>query len=397
MLLCVRTALQRSGGKRPGLLAKWRDIPTVAWKKAVKAAQDDGGVAMESEELLRAASTVTSGVEMESDLDVAKLGKRGKGENAPASPVAKRAKKTLAERDAGKTVFPQDPLDRRKVPSEGNLFKVLSWNVNGLRAIVRNHKEKLLSLVQEEQPDLLFLQETKLQEQHVSEVSGLIPGYDAHFSCSVKKKGYAGTAVFVKQGCPYNHEISFEVEPEKHQGEGRAVVLEMPFANIVALYVPNSGEKLQRLEYRTQEWDKDLRLFLQKLQKSTGNENIVCGDLNVAHRDLDVWNPRAPHIRKTAGSTPEERRSFSEFLEEEQYVDLFRHFYGEVSGHFTYWSLRARGRPFNRGNRLDYFCLPQSALEQGGKFTVHDTFILDKATIGASDHCPIGCVLEIHS
>lgn len=322
---------------------------------------------------------------------------------ADDAPKAKKARKTPAERDAGKSIFPREETKRQLVEEgrlDKDLFKVISWNVNGLRALTRKQPTLLQELVDAEKPHIVCLQETKIQENHVDQFDKLVKGYKSFWSCSTVKKGYAGTAMFISEKFkPEEFTISYGIGLDKHEGEGRAITVRLPFCNIVALYVPNAGQDLKRLDYRTKEWDLDLRTYLRDLETETGRPCIVCGDLNVAHRDMDVWNPDAKHVPKTAGSTPEERASFTEFLDEMKYVDAFRYLHGDVLGHFTYWSMRTNGRPFNRGNRLDYFCMPQSIADREAKTEVpvrlFDTYVLHEPTVGVSDHCPVACIMEV--
>jgi|GEM_PF-100716 len=283
--------------------------------------------------------------------------------------------------------FTRDIIPRKDTSLEDSL-KIISWNVNGFRALIKNKKEELESLVATEQPDILCLQETKLQEDHVKIFADVLPGYHSHFSCSTSKKGYSGTAIFISKKTIPTYEVEIGIGYENHDFEGRSISVKLPFANIVALYVPNAGQKLERLDYRTRKWDLDLREYVTKLSDETNAPTIICGDLNVAHRDIDLYNPTAKHIPKTPGCTEAERLSFTAFLES-GFVDAFRHLYPEAKGAFTYWSTRANNKPGNKGLRLDYFCVPESFVEK-----VLDTYIMSEATEGASDHCPIALVLK---
>jgi exodeoxyribonuclease III len=244
--------------------------------------------------------------------------------------------------------------------------------------------------------DVLCLQETKLQESHLDDPKvklnngNLIEGYDAYWSCSTAKKGYAGTAVFVKQRSaakkkqakmgdffasnknasskaeatictdldsgmiqklvPTN--VSYKMGKEAHDAEGRIITLDFPLFSFSNVYVPNSGQKLERLTYRTQEWDKDLLRFMQTKQSDRGCPVIWLGDLNVAHTNLEVWNDGAKHLPKQAATTPEERQSFQDMLDA-GFVDAFRKLHPTAQGNYSYWSQRSGNREPNKGLRLD--------------------------------------------
>eukprot|EP01045_Picozoa_sp_COSAG04_P031125 COSAG04_NODE_5646_length_1541_cov_11.002439_2_plen_292_part_01 len=259
------------------------------------------------------------------------------------SPKPKKAKKPKPE-----PVIQQVPVARLPPPA-GASFKVtpphphplaglqvapppaqaISWNVDGLRAPGRT--EMLEKLVADEAPDLICLQETKLQESHVKDWEAKLDGYSSHWSCSTKKKGYAGTSVFLKHAAggpppkpnPFTMakkgggasadapKVTFGIGDTSHDGEGRAITVEYPTFFVVALYVPNSGMKLERLDYRLDEWDPALRSYLTSLQAT--KPVLLTGDLNVAHHDIDIYNYFAPTCGKsrrgTPGCTLEERES----------------------------------------------------------------------------------------
>jgi exodeoxyribonuclease III len=237
----------------------------------------------------------------------------------------------------------------------------LSWNVAGLRAVLKDAAKAgvLARLVRDEAPDMLCLSEHKLQDKDVAEtakaLAALLPGYTCHWAVSTAKKGYSGVAVLVK-----GQDTKVKVTFPRIAGvadEGRVVAVEYPLFHVVAAYVPNSGMKLDRLEYRTRTWDAELRTLLGGLGAS--KPVVYCGDLNVAHEDADIYNWDAKHISKQAGTTREERQSFAAFLSEERLVDTFRRAHPVARGVFTYWSTRAGNRPFNKGLRLDYFLAPE--------------------------------------
>jgi exodeoxyribonuclease-3 len=321
-------------------------------------------------------------------------------------------------------------------------FKIASWNVAGLRAVMRNHPNALADLVETHDLDVMCLQETKLQDIHLDDpklkIRGHLleeQGYDAHYTCSTAKKGYSGTAVFVrrrtkggakkKQQTVTNffkpkketlasgtavskqekgaavsvavedlvpQEVSFEMGKEKHDAEGRMVVVDFPSFSFCNVYVPNSGQKLERLSYRTDEWDKDFLAFLQTKQKERGVPVMWLGDLNVAHTNLEVWNDGAKHLPKQAGVTPEERASFQGMLDA-GFVDAFRELHPTAKGHYSYWSQRAGNREPNKGLRLDYFVCDSSFFDESSKVVARDSYMLFDQV--GSDHCPVVLELEI--
>ena len=313
-----------------------------------------------------------------------------------------------------------------------------SWNVAGLRALVKKLPTALSDLVKKYDLDILCLQETKLQEQHLSDSKLDIPrleeeGYESYFSCSLEKKGYSGTAVFVRKALckkqegsakqptlekffgskakpakksssptsssdrdalPTLENVSYKLGKSKHDGEGRVIVLDFSTFSLVNVYVPNSGQTLGRLQYRTEEWDKDFLAFMQKIQKDRGVPVIWVGDLNVAHTNLEVWNDGAKHLPKQAGVTPEERASFQAQLDA-GFVDAFRRLHPNASGHYSYWSTRAGNREPNKGLRLDYFICDPKFFEESSQIVARDSYMLDEQ--GGSDHCPVVLELEFRS
>lgn len=320
-------------------------------------------------------------------------------------------------------------------------FKIASWNVAGLRALLKKTPTALTDLVHKHNLDVLCLQETKLQETHLTDpklkLNGgdLIEGYDAYWSCSTSKKGYSGTAVFVKKrgdeakkgkqttiGSFFTNknatgsddanaadggddvdeamaeklvptEVTYEMEKEHDaDAEGRIITLDFPLFSFSNVYVPNSGQKLERLTYRTDTWDKHLLEFAQQKQAARGVPVMWLGDLNVAHTNLEVWNDGAKHLPKQAGVTPQERASFQEQLDA-GFVDAFRHLHPTAQGHYSYWSQRAGNREPNKGLRLDYFICSQDFLDGKGNVVVRDSYMIPEQ--GGSDHCPVVLELEI--
>lgn len=274
---------------------------------------------------------------------------------------------------------------RRHDPPSGAL-KLLSWNVNGLRALLKGKGGKMpgspiLELAQKENFDVLCLQETKLQEKDVITIKeSLLPGYENSFwSCSTTKLGYSGTAV-ISRIKPLS--ITYGLGLPNHDNEGRIITLEFGNFYLVAGYVPNSGQKLERLAYRTQDWDSSLGNFLKDLEKR--KPVILTGDLNCAHQEIDIYNPDGN--RRSAGYTDEERTSFEENYLKRGLVDTFRRQHPHAVA-YTYWGYRTAARPKNQGWRLDYYLASDALLEH-----VYDSFIIPD--VEGSDHCPVGLILK---
>jgi exodeoxyribonuclease III len=188
--------------------------------------------------------------------------------------------------------------------------------------------------------------------------------------------------------------IALELDDKRFSGEGRTITVEFPSFTLVACYVPNSGSALERLSYRTEEWDVYMREYLCRLRER--KPVVFCGDLNVGHLDLDIHNPTAKHIATQSGLTPQERSSFQTLLDT-GFVDAFRHLYPNANGQFTWWSMRSNARPVNKGLRLDYFVCSNDMVpkEDSEKAEIFDSFILHEETVGLSDHCPIMLVVKV--
>lgn len=315
-----------------------------------------------------------------------------------ASAAASQPKRTkraegLYEKYKGKAI-PAAKLPRGRTPA--GALKAICWNVGGLHALVANHRQlQLQKLVRDEKPELLGFLEHKLQEGEqvqdmVEKLRELLPDYEAAaFSCSKAKKGYSGVAVLrrksrlvagAKVTCP---------KLEKGPDEGRTVCVELQKCFVVFCYVPNSGDGLVRLKERLGNWDSKLRTFLRGLAKR--KPVLLLGDMNVAHLDADIWNLEAPHVPKSAATTPEERASFGKLLEA-GFVDGFAHLHPEAMGAFTYWSVRAGNRKPNRGLRLDYAVVTKDLAQGKGKARLADAFHLP-AFAPSGDHCPVGATL----
>ena len=249
-------------------------------------------------------------------------------------------------------------------------MKLISWNVNGLRAVM---KKNFFEFVEAEKPDILCLQETKMQE---GQADVDLPGYHQYW-CSAEKKGYSGTLTLTKEK-PLS--VSCNMGIDKHDHEGRIVTLEFPEFYSVNVYVPNSQNELARLDYRM-EWEEDFLKFVKELEKK--KPVIICGDMNVAHKEIDLKNPKTN--RKNAGFTDEEREKMTA-LQESGFTDTFRYFYPDKEGMYSWWSFRGNARANNTGWRIDYFLVSESLNDRLESAQI----LMD---VEGSDHCPV--VLEI--
>ena len=245
-------------------------------------------------------------------------------------------------------------------------MKFISWNVNGLRACTG---KGFLDFFHAIDADIFCLQETKLQE---GQISLDLPGYHQYWNYA-EKKGYSGTAIFAKDE-PLS--VRYGIGVDLHDTEGRVITLEYPAFYFITCYTPNSQSELKRLSYRMQ-WEDDFLSYLKALEKE--KPVILCGDLNVAHREIDLKNPKTN--RKNAGFTDEERAKFSALLDS-GFTDTFRHFYPDAEGIYSWWSYRFKAREKNAGWRIDYF-LTSKCLDPHLK----DAKILTDIT--GSDHCPV--------
>lgn len=244
--------------------------------------------------------------------------------------------------------------------------KLISWNVNGIRAVL---SKNFMEFFDQHRPDILCLQETKAQPEQV-ELE--IPGYYGYWNSAVKK-GYSGTAIYTKFE-PISVELGLGIE--EHDQEGRVITLEYEECYLVTVYTPNSQNALRRLEYRTEKWDKAFLEHLLKLDKK--KPVIFCGDLNVAHKEIDLANP-ASNV-KSAGFTPQERASFTNILGA-GFVDTFRLFNQEPH-QYSWWSYRTKARERNVGWRIDYFCASERLKPQLEKAEI-------LSDVMGSDHCPV--------
>ncbi|BBN16387.1 exodeoxyribonuclease III [Marchantia polymorpha subsp. ruderalis] len=294
---------------------------------------------------------------------------------------------TLAHKKPQADWVPYNPETMRSasLPSSVKAMKLISWNVNGLRALIKEKDKKteeglLLQLAKEEDFDVLCLQETKLQTKDVEQMSSLLPGYTfGSWSCSTAKLGYSGTAI-ISRVEPLS--VKYGMGIPDHDNEGRLITAEFESFYLVTGYIPNSGEKLVRLAYRTAEWDPALSQYLKELEKK--KPVIYTGDLNCANDEIDISNPDGN--RKSAGFTKEERESFKTNFLNKGLVDTFRKQHPNVLG-YTYWAYRSGARVKNNGWRLDYFLVSEGLINQ-----IHDSYI--RPDVMGSDHCPIGLIVK---
>ena len=246
-------------------------------------------------------------------------------------------------------------------------MKLISWNVNGLRAVCdKGFREIFESL----NADFFCLQETKLQ---AGQLDLSFDGYQSYWNYA-DKKGYSGTAIFSK------HEplsVSYGIGIDQHDHEGRVITLEMPDFFLVTCYTPNSQDELRRLDYRMT-WEDDFRAFLHSLE-AKGKPVIVCGDLNVAHKEIDLKNPKTN--RRNAGFTDEERDKMTTLLDS-GFTDTWRYFYPDLTDVYSWWSYRFKAREKNAGWRIDYFITSSSINDRLVSAAIHTEIL-------GSDHCPV--------
>lgn len=251
-------------------------------------------------------------------------------------------------------------------------LKFISWNVNGLRAVAGKGFKEIFEQVD---ADFFSLQETKMQE---GQIDMEFPGYQSFWNYA-DKKGYSGTAVFTRH-TPLS--VTYGMGIDEHDHEGRIITLEMEKFYLVTVYTPNSQDGLRRLDYRMR-WEDDFRAYLLKLDEN--KPVIVCGDLNVAHEEIDLKNPKTN--RKNAGFTDEERAKMTTLLDA-GFTDTFRHFYPDMEGIYSWWSYRFKAREKNAGWRIDYYLTSKSLDPKLVDAKIH-------TEIYGSDHCPVELTLDI--
>ena len=250
-------------------------------------------------------------------------------------------------------------------------MKLVSWNVNGLRACVGKGFQEVFKQLD---ADFFCLQETKMQ---AGQLDLVFPGYESYWNYA-EKKGYSGTAIYSRHK-PLS--VSYGIGVDEHDHEGRVVTLELPEFFLVTVYTPNSQDELRRLDYRMR-WETDFQAYLKGLDAK--KPVIVCGDMNVAHQEIDLKNPKTN--RRNAGFTDEERARMSELLSS-GFTDTFRFFYPDATDIYSWWSYRFRAREKNAGWRIDYF-LTSSRIDNRLKAASIHTDIY------GSDHCPVSLVIE---
>ena len=249
--------------------------------------------------------------------------------------------------------------------------KLISWNVNGLRACVG---KGFMDFFNEADADVFCIQESKLQE---GQIDLDLPGYHQYWNYA-EKKGYSGTAIFTKEE-PIS--VSYGLGIEEHDHEGRVITAEFPEYYIVTCYTPNSKDGLARLDYRMI-WEDAFRVYLKTLEEK--KPVIFCGDLNVAHKEIDLKNPKTN--RKNAGFTDEERGKFTDLLNA-GFIDTWRYFYPDTEGIYSWWSYRFKAREKNAGWRIDYFCVSESLKNDLESAKIH-------TEVFGSDHCPVELVIK---
>ena len=250
--------------------------------------------------------------------------------------------------------------------------KLISWNVNGLRACMGKGFNDFFEKMD---ADIFCLQETKVSEGQIEFAPN---GYNCYWNYA-EKKGYSGTAIFTKEE-PLK--VTYGMGIDEHDHEGRVITLEFENYYMITVYTPNSKRELERLDYR-QVWEDDFRIYVNKLRES--KPVILCGDLNVAHKEIDLKNPKTNH--KSAGFTDEERNKMTELLES-GFVDTFRYFYPDVTERYSWWSYMFKAREKNAGWRIDYFLISVELTDKLVSADIHHDVL-------GSDHCPVELVIDL--
>ena len=260
-------------------------------------------------------------------------------------------------------------------------LKIISWNINGLRSLMK--KDILYDLIENKNPNIICFSETKLTTTIDVEqtLKDKIKGYKyRYWNSSIERKGYSGVAVFSKKK-PID--VTYGIKSKEHDQEGRVITLEYDNFYLINVYVPNAGQELKRLSYRVNSWDVEFKSYLKKLSKK--KNIIVCGDLNVAHQEIDIHNPKTN--LKSSGFTIEERNSFSKLLKDVNLIDTFRYLNpNEVK--YSFWTYLRNARAKNIGWRIDYFLVSDKMSNNVKKSDI-------LTTVEGSDHAPIVLQLEI--
>lgn len=266
---------------------------------------------------------------------------------------------------------------------------LISWNVNGIRAVLKRDPGILSDLASKYALDVICLQETKIQPMHESQIPP-VEGFDTYWSSSTEKKGYAGVAILVRKGIAVEaceHGLTHNLDNGLGEGpgacgaamnDGRMICLTFRDYHLITVYVPNSGMELARLDYRTETWDTRLREYIQ--QKMLTKPVVICGDFNIAYLPIDFYNPKK-YSQNSAGLTAQERAGFQRLLAEANMVDTFRHLYPDIV-RFSYWSAKTLARPKNNGMRIDYFLCSEDLTD----YILEADILCD---VMGSDHCPV--------
>lgn len=309
-------------------------------------------------------------------LNLSTMPKRKSSDAAEADSSSKKAATSKGARASIPDVTKLDFSSEAKTPGgkKWNL-KFSSWNINGIRAWREKNGQ---SYIKAEDPDIFCVQETKCNKELIPD-DVKVDGYHTYWSAA-DKEGYAGTGLYSKEK-PIN--VTYGLGIKKHDNEGRVITAEYDKFYFVTTYVPNAGRGLPRLPYRSKEWDPDFQNYLKDLDKK--KPVILCGDLNVAHAEIDLANPKGN--KKTAGFTPEERDGFTNLLKE-GFMDSFRELYPEETGKYSYWTFMGNARAKNVGWRLDYFVLSERL-----KSSLCDSVM--RSDVYGSDHCPIVLLMNM--
>jgi exodeoxyribonuclease III len=278
-----------------------------------------------------------------------------------------------------KVVQSKLPAEETKAVVTANPHHIVSWNVNGLRAFIKKQSDN--AFLQRSDYDVLCLNETKLQDSNVAEFRSVFSRFPhQYWSCSQAKKGYSGVCILSKLPAI---SVKYGIDARKHDQEGRVVTAEFPDFFIVSSYIPNAGQKLERLEYRVSEWDIAMRQHLKHLE-AQGKGVIWLGDLNVVHQEIDIYSFKGKD--KSAGCTPEERKSFGETLAD-GFVDSFRQLYPARRTYSWYSDRNPNARRLNQGWRLDYIVVSEAFMSRVEDSIIHDS-------VEGSDHVPIEIVIR---
>ena len=311
-------------------------------------------------------------------------------DNAPVAKVGKPTNIAYGEYNKAGVSIPCTDLNRPKLleSERKSQLRVVAWNLNGMRAFMSKRSDELRRLWKNEDVDILGISEHKITEvEKTVEIEAQIrsccgPRVKIYWNMCKVKKGYSGTCAIVRESiCVKN--VTYGLNGSE-DSEGRVITLELENFAVLIAYVPNSGQTLDRLKYRISTWDSDFAKHALNLQKK-GLGVIIAGDLNVAHRDMDIWNVDAPHVPKGAGTTPQERASFQKQLLDRGFSDTFADMHPSATGWFTYHSVRAGNKPKNRGLRLDYVLSDRKPI---------DAYITCEYALDG-DHCPVGATFQI--